>query len=246
MAARTPSKTRKPVKKRPDPIVALVRQLGRQATETISDILDVMGLPEQVLATTVRPIVPGMRLCGPAFCVRGRAIDAVNPGRPTQYEVDRQLPPGCVVVMATGGYTGSAVIGGNVAASYGKRGAAGLVVDGLVRDPHEIRGFLPTFAAGVSPKRPANRWNVVAFGESVALPGQGGGEVVVHPGDLVLGDAGGVVVIPQAIAAQVVAAAEKLVEAEGKVLADIRRGRDREQALKAHDRFGHIRKIIPE
>src|SRR5277367_5317670 len=100
---------------------ALVRRLLRQSTDTISDVLDVMGLPNQVLSAAIRPLTPGAHLAGPAFCVRGRAIDAANPapaGAP--FEVDRALTPGCIVMVATGGHRVSAAIGGNVVASYKK------------------------------------------------------------------------------------------------------------------------------
>lgn len=237
--------SRKSTRKRPDPTAALVRRLQKHATETISDVLDVMGLPEQVLAATIRPIAAGLRVAGPAFCVRGQAIAAEQSPATIPYEVDRHLTPGCVVVIASGGYTGSALIGGNFAASYRKRGCAGLVLHGAVRDPQEIRAFLPTFATHVSPRRPGGRWSIVAYGAPIAMPGQGDSEVIVHPDDLILGDASGVVVIPQAIAANVLADADRLVSLEKKVLADIKRGRDREQALKAHNRYGHIKRIVP-
>jgi regulator of RNase E activity RraA len=225
----------------------LVRRLRRQTTDTISDVLDVMGLPNQVLSAALRPLAPGTVLAGPAFCVRGRAVDAAHPapaGAP--YAVDRALTPGSIVVVATGGHTASACIGGNVVVSYKARGGAGLVVDGAVRDGAEIRALrVPTFCTHVSPRRPAGRWSVVEHGAPVALPGQSGTEVVVHPGDMILGDDDGVVVIPQAIAGEVVEAAEKLARFDAKIAADIRRGRDREEALRSVDRFSHIRKLVP-
>jgi regulator of RNase E activity RraA len=210
-------------------------------------VLDVMGLLNQVLAATIRPLAPGMRLAGPAFCVRGRAIDAAHPAPADMpYTVDRQLTPGCVVVMATGGWTKSAVIGGNVALSYRKKGCIGLVIDGAVRDAGEIRALgLVTFATHVTPRRPTARWSVVESGQPIVLPGQGGAEVIVHPGDMLLGDADGVVVIPGSIAAEVVAAAAKLERLEKRIVADIKRGIDREVALKRADRYGHIRKLVP-
>lgn len=225
----------------------LSRRLSRQSSDTIADVLDVMGLGNQTLRAAIRPLTTGMRLAGPAFCVRGRPIDKSNPapaGAP--YEVDRSLTPGSVVVTATGGHTVSAVIGGNVVASYKKHGCAGLVVDGAVRDSAEIRALrIPTFTTHVTPRRPAGRWSVVEHGQPISMPGQSGSEVVIHPGDFILGDEDGVVVIPQAIAAEVLDAAEKLTRIEAKVVRDIRRGRDREETLRAYDRFGHIRKIVP-
>jgi len=228
--------------------LALSRRLLRQTTNTIADVLDVMGLGNQSLRAAIRPLAPGTRLAGPAFCVRGRPIDKANPPSPgAPFEVDRRLTPGCVVVTATGGHTASAVIGGNVVAAYKHRGCAGLVVDGAVRDSAEIRALrLPAFSTHVTPRRPAARWSVVEHGQPISIPGQSGLEVIIHPGDLILGDDDGVVVIPQAIAAEVITAAEKLAKIEVNVVRDIRRGRDREETLRAYDRFGHIRKIVPD
>ena len=225
----------------------LVRRLRRLTTEAVSDVLDVMGLPNQVLAATIRAAAPGMRLGGPAFCVRGRAVDPDHPAPAgIGFEVDRRLTPGCVVVTASGGFSGSAVIGGNTALAYKKRGCSGLLVDGAVRDFGEMRALgLAVFATHVTPRRQVGRWSVVEFGQTVALPAQGGGEVVIHPGDIVFGDADGVVAIPRAIAGEVIAAAEKLARIDAKLAADLKRGRDREAALKRHDRYGHIRKLVP-
>ncbi|MBV8538417.1 MAG: hypothetical protein JO128_22660 [Alphaproteobacteria bacterium] len=224
----------------------LIRRLRRQSTDTLSDVLDVMGLPNQVLRAAIRPLAAGMAVAGPVFCVRGRAIDAAHPAPPgAPYEVDRALTPGCIVVVATGGHTTSACIGGNVVVSYRARGCVGLVVDGAVRDGAEMRALrLPIFATHVTPRRPAGRWSVVEHGMPISLPGQSGAEVVIHPGDVIVGDDDGVIVIPRAIAAEVLEAAETLARLDAKVAADIRRGRDREDALRKVDRFGHIRKYV--
>jgi 4-hydroxy-4-methyl-2-oxoglutarate aldolase len=242
----TKKKSRKTTRRAASPLQGLVRRLRRQSTDTISDVLDVMGLSHQVLSAALRPLGAKARLAGPAFCVRGRALDgAAPPPAGAPFEVDRALTPGCVVVMATGGHASSAVIGGNVVAAYRTRGCVGLVVDGAVRDGAEIRALLPAFCTHVTPRRPAGRWAVAEFGQPISLPGQGGTPVIIHPGDLILGDEDGVVVIPRSIAGEVIEAAEKLARIDARVTVDIRRGRDREEALKAHDRFAHIRRIVP-
>jgi len=225
----------------------LIRRMRRQSTDTFSDVLDVMGLQNQVLKAAIQPLTPGMVLAGPAFCVRGRAIDAAHPAPASApYEVDRHLAPGCIVVVATGGHTASACIGGNVVVSYEARGCAGLVVDGAVRDGAEMRALgLPIFTTHVTPRRPAGRWSVVEHGVPISLPGQSGAEVVIHPGDFIVGDDDGVIVIPGAIVTEVLEAAETLARLDAKVAADIRRGRDREEALRKVDRFGHIPKRVP-
>src|SRR5882672_4191629 len=176
---------------------ALIKRLRRLSSETVSDVLDVTGLPNQVLAATIRPLAPGVRLAGPAFCVRGRALDPARPAPAgVTFEVERQVAPGCIVMTATGSWAGSAVIDGHIALAYRKKGCAGFVVDGGVRYAAEICALgLPGFATHVTPLRPTNRWAVVEFGQAIVMPGQNGTEVVVHPGDLILGDDDGVIVI---------------------------------------------------
>lgn len=224
---------------------ALIRRLQRLPTAVVSDVLDVMGLPNQVLTSAIRPVPPVKAIAGPAFCLRGEALAPGAPPPAAQYEADRQVKPGMIAVMATGSYTAASVCGGNVAASYRKHGCAAMVLHGAVRDAAEMRRAFPVFATGVTPVRPAGRYGVVAFGEPIELPGQAAEPVIIHPGDLVLADGEGVVIVPQAIALEVVEAAEKLERLEAKVLADIRRGKDRGATLKRHDRYGHIRRIVP-
>src|SRR4051812_47495456 len=67
----------------------LIRRLQRLSTETVSDVLDVMGLANQVLSAAIRPLASGMRVAGPAFCVRGHAIDEAHPAPAgATFEVD--------------------------------------------------------------------------------------------------------------------------------------------------------------
>jgi 4-hydroxy-4-methyl-2-oxoglutarate aldolase len=231
---------------RPGAATLLAKRLRRLSSETVSDVLDVMGLTNQVLAAALQPLRPGMRLAGPAFCVRGQAIDASRPvPADVAFEVERRVTPGCIVMTATGGWRGSAVIDGHIALAYRKKGCAGFVVDGGMRYATEIRTLgLPGFATHVTPLRSTNRWSAVEFGQAIAMPGQNGAAVVIHPGDLILGDDAGVISIPGAVAADVIAATEKLVRLEKRAFADIKRGMDREAALKRTDRHGHIRKLI--
>jgi len=126
-----------------------------------------------------------------------------------------QAQPGDVVVIATGGWEGSAVIGDNVAGMLRNKGVTGVVTDGLVRDAAGIvRVGLPVFCRGVTPNSPARQGP-----GSAGLPVTLGG-ITIASGDVVSGDVDGVVIVPRArldaVAARLsaIAAAEAEMEAQ--------------------------------
>jgi len=104
--------------------------------------------------------------------------------------------PGDVIVVDTSGSTMTAVLGDLISTKARHRGIAGFIIDGLIRDLEGIRalGDFPVFARGVTPIGPLHR----GPGE-INCPVSAGG-VVVHPGDVVVGDLNGVVVVPRTIA----------------------------------------------
>ena len=100
--------------------------------------------------------------------------------------------PGDVLVAGTEAYLGTAVIGDLMAGMLLNRGVAGLVTDGAVRDTPGIIGVgLPVYCAGVSPNSP-QRNGPGSVGLAISIGG-----VTVNPGDVVVGDVDGVVVVPQ-------------------------------------------------
>jgi regulator of RNase E activity RraA len=112
------------------------------------------------------------------------------------------------------------VLGDLISAKARHRGIQGCVVDGLIRDLPEIRelGDFPVFARGVSPIGPLHR----GPGE-INYPICAGG-IVVHPGDLIVGDLNGVVVVPQAIASELLARLRARAAREAEYTAAVRRG----------------------
>jgi 4-hydroxy-4-methyl-2-oxoglutarate aldolase len=143
---------------------------------------------EQVMDSGVRCLwAPVPRIAGPAFTV------ACPPGDNLMlHAAIYRAEPGAVIVVESGDLD-YALAGGNVCAIAQRRGVAGFVLDGLIRDIGEVRemGF-PVFARGVIPK-PAAKNEVTAL----AGPARCGG-VRVHAGDLVVADEDGVVVVPHA------------------------------------------------
>lgn len=141
----------------------------------------------------------GERLFGPAFPVRTVAGD-----NRTLHLALEQVPSGSVLVVDAAGHLGRAVWGEVLTHAAQQAGVAGLVLDGVTRDLDEIRRRrFPLYGRGACPAGPHKGW-VGDIGVPVCCGG-----VVVAPGDLVLGDADGVVVVPGADAANVLTAAER-------------------------------------
>jgi RraA family protein len=131
------------------------------------------------------------RVCGPACTVK------VFPGDNLMvHKALDVIEPGDVIIIDAGGSTMNAVLGDLISTKARHRGAAGFVVDGLVRDLQTIQELedFPVFARGTTPIGPLHR----GPGE-INFPICCGG-VVVNPGDIVVGDAMGVVIVPQGIA----------------------------------------------
>lgn len=154
-------------------------------TPAISDLMNRLSTMHWEIH---RLTAPGYRILGPACTVK------VFPGDNLMVHKSLDLAkPGDVVVVDAAGATSNAVLGDLVATKARHRGISAFVVDGLVRDIPGIAalGDLPVFARGVSPIGPLHRGpGEVNFPVSV-------GGIVVHPGDLIVGDDNGVVVVPR-------------------------------------------------
>ncbi|WP_439498443.1 RraA family protein [Bosea sp. (in: a-proteobacteria)] len=129
--------------------------------------------------------------------------------------------PGDVIVTAANGFTGTGIIGDLMAGMMKNRGVAAFVTDGVVRDLADLRKIgLPVFARGVTPN------SVHRSGPgTVGLPIVCGG-IAITSGDIIMGDADGVVVVPQARAAEVLARLKLVREQEAGVLAKVKAGLD--------------------
>jgi len=228
---------------------AVTAKLLELQTCTVGDVLDEMGLPHQVLSQELVALDRSMKVAGPAFCIRGHSapassLEAEGGGTKVGFEMFRNMYPGCVVVMDTGGHYLGGPWGENSALSAKARGSIGVVMDGATRDSLElIEMGWPTFSRRVTPARVEGRWTQIAFEEPVALPGQTSHEVAVHPGDYVLADADGVVIVPRDIVDDVIQAAVAATEAETQMRLELIRGDDREEVYARHDRFAVARKL---
>ncbi len=203
--------------------VALVERLGHLYVAVVSDALDGLGHKQQVMGLQIRPLAPGMKVAGYAATftaiVVDRAPDDPRDAYRGELEAINSLRPGEVCVVHTG--PGAAVWGHLTSTAARKRGAVGFVGDAYARDVKQIieMGF-PTFVTGIDARDSNGRLEVTSIGQPTACGG-----VTVTPGDLILADDDGVVVIPSGIAEEAIAAAEVKVSREREMNATLSAGR---------------------
>jgi regulator of RNase E activity RraA len=217
------------------------------AAALVYDVLDTMGYPNQALAADIKPLVlDNSVLVGRAFTIEGREPSVGSHPKMSQFEMFRLITPGVVIVMASGEHRISGPWGGNGSISAKKSGARGIVMDCATRDATEIidMGF-PTFCRSVTPVFSSGRFEVTRCGAPVSMPGQVENKVVVNTGDLVIADRDGVVIVPAALAEEVLDATLVLKEVEERIQRDLLAGVEREVVYTRHPKFAHIRRRAP-
>ncbi len=216
------------------PIDPLGARLARCYTGVVYDVMRGRGLTACVLPPSIVPLDLAMVAAGPVFTVRGRpdATVSAHESLLRWTELLSRAPAGHVVMMQ--GNDGERALMGELSAeTLQARGVRGYIVDGGCRDTAFIRrlGF-PVFCDKATPRDIVGAWVPVAYDEPVSF-----GQVVVRPGDYVLADCDGIVVVPAAIAAEVVDAAIAAIETEDKVRAAILAGVDPQQAYLQFGKF---------
>ena len=206
---------------------------ARLFTAVLSDCLDAAGYRNQALAARIRPLDDSLVLCGRARTgLYGEVYEAREGENPYELEIRLidDLRPGEVPVFACGASGRIAPWGELLSTAARARGAAGAVMDGLTRDIRAIREMkFPVFAGGIGPLDSKGRGKVVAIDVPVEVGG-----ARVEPGDLVFGDADGVVVIPKAAEEQVIAAALAKVQGENDTRDALARGEKLADVFRRH------------
>lgn len=193
-------------------------------TAVLSDTLDALGRPDQAMRPFVRPLDDSLVLLGRARTGLYMPVYEVRPDE-NPYEVEialvDDLKPGEVAVLACGGPTERIAPWGELLTTAARaRGAVGCVTDGLVRDVRHIRqASFPVFHGGIGPLDSKGRGKMMAMDCAVVCGG-----VLVRPGDLVLGDADGVVVIPQDVEEAAVEAALAKITGESHTRDELAKG----------------------
>jgi len=210
----------------------LTDRLARCYTGAVHDVLRMMGHENIVLPTEIKPIAPGMKVAGPAWTVAGH-LDRTKTRHDTLLAwctLLAKAPAQHVIVCQPHNHE-VALMGELSAQTLAARGVLGFVVDGGSRDTELVveQGF-PVFCAFLTPSDVVARWVPDRFGEPVTI-----GAVTVATGDYVLGDRDGVVVVPAAIAGEVIARTEEVVATES----DMRRALiDGMDPVAAYNKYG--------
>ncbi len=204
-------------------------------TAALVDVLDARGFHDQTLPPEIRPLERGTRVAGLAYTVKGGP--ASNPDAASYDEAVRKVlrmlgdvPEGHVAVYSCD-HDVSAHLGELSVTSLKSRGVAGCVLDGGCRDVGFIlaEGF-PVFCRFVTPEDSTWRWELEATQVPVTI-----GRVRIEPGDWIVGDDDGVVVVPATIAEDVLLEAERKAATESEIRIAVRGGMP---PLEAYDRFG--------
>ena len=211
--------------------LALLRQ--RLFASVLSDCLDAAGHRNQAMQARIRPLDESLVLCGRARTALYMDVYEAPEGE-NPYELEIQLlddlKPDEVPVFACGSSGRIAPWGELLTTAARARGAAGVVMDGLTRDIRAIREMkFPVFTGGIGPLDSKGRGKIMAIDVPVEVAG-----ARVALGDLVFGDADGVVVVPRAVEEQVVAAALAKVAGENATREALARGEKLADVFKRH------------
>jgi 4-hydroxy-4-methyl-2-oxoglutarate aldolase len=200
-----------------------VARAARLDTATLSDALDRLGIAGQCHGLLPRDA--GFRMTGRAFTIlygpAGKPAGSVG-----DYIDD--VPPGSVIVLDNGGRPDATVWGDILTEVAHKRGVAGTVIDGICRDVAlSLELGYPIYSVGHWMRTGKDRVQVEKMNVPVTV-----GQARVAPGDLLRGDADGVIVIPKEHEAEVLAAAEEIAAAEEKIRDEVRKGSRLDEARK--------------
>jgi regulator of RNase E activity RraA len=204
----------------------IIEQLKHVSTATLSSQLHKRGF-RQLVMRGVAPLRPDLRLAGQAFTLRyiparedlERSGEFDNRTNKQRLAVE-QVGPGDVLVIDARGDMRAGTLGNILATRIAGRGAAGIVTDGAFRDAPAIRSLdLPTYAGGSHPNISFTIHHPIDINVPIACGG-----VAVLPGDVIVGDAEAVIVIPLAVAEEVARDAYAQEQREEFILAKVAAG----------------------
>lgn len=216
------------------PVEEMIRRYKQVHTCAIADVLDKRGLFHQILPHEIQAIAPGLKLAGPCQTIKGTPT-TIHKDEYLEVAVEAyaSLEAGQIAVYDTSADNTAAHWGEMLSTTTKAKGLGGAVIDGGVRDVEQIvaLGF-PVFARYRTPADIRGRWRYVEIGVPIRI-----GDVDIRPGDWVIGDANGVVVVPKDLAEAVLLEAEEVVAVENQIREELRAGAHPMHVYLRHGRF---------
>lgn len=207
-------------------------------TSNVADVLDTLGLPDQGLAPQFAPYPATTgRLAGFAYTIRGQMTPFPLGGDAEKMKACQGVSPGEVTVWSGDG-EGICYFGELIAIGMKEKGCVGALVDGGIRDIRWIgEQAFPVYARYRTPVQSIGRWKVNASQIPVLMRGATSRYVEIKPGDFILADEDGAIVIPTERIEEVLAEAERLTAVEVKIRQELSRGLSLADALA---KYGHV------
>ena len=200
---------------------AILKRFQKLDTTCVSDAMDKIGV--ECACYGIKPVHFGQRICGRAFTVHYAPCGAV---KGTVGDFLDDVAPGQVIVIDNAGRDNCTVWGDIMAKTAKKMGVAGTVIDGVCRDlPALVESGYAVFSKGYYMRTSKDRVYVDAVNVPVTLS-----DIQVRPGDIVIGDDTGVVVVPDSVAERVAEIAENIDAKEQEILALVEQGHKLKEA----------------
>ena len=209
----------------PDVVLAipepeLIARYETLYTGAVSDVLREHCLMDQTLPATLLPLRPERCVAGVAFTVKSAPNTRITGELTFRAEMLEAMHGDSVVVWDTSGDCESTAWGGVMTATAAARGVRGAVIDGGIRDTHQILAKdFPVYYRYRSPNGSLGRCLISHYQAPVRI-----GTTLVRPGDIVLGDIDGVVVVPRALAVAVLVRAEEILGNERRIFSWVAEG----------------------
>lgn len=211
--------------------------LKAAGTAVIADVFDSLQRTPPVLDNSLRPVGRAAVFAGQAYTITGESVSFTGGDRAKLTAIDN-MPAGVVALWASMDAKGVCCFGDLLASAMRARGCVAAVVDGGVRDTAFLAEFgMPVVARYQTPAQGIGRWRVTASQVPVRVRGALQEWLSVAPGDIVVGDADGQVVIPQQLLEEVTAKVIEWSRLETGARADIIAGLP---LLAALEKYGHL------
>lgn len=214
------------------------KRYERLYTPLVYDAMEALGMPGRAMESGIYPLIPEMKVAGPAFTVRRCSTPTRDPFiHNLRLGMMKSMIDGCVLLSDVQGNKNCGQFGEITATAMRAHGCVGAVIDGSTRDSvHLIKMNFPTFTRFRSPVEGLGRSVIVDFLIPIYVNGVDG-QLLVNPGDMILADNDGVVIVPADRTIEVLELAESWFEGESATRSDMASGMNPIDVFNKYGRF---------